>query len=163
MIKIYPLLIFSWYSKLIHFSLIQCEWIATENIGKKFYSFERKIKSNLVLNFDLTPGSFRVNRPGVAGALLQTPPSLINSVTHWCYSFRSSEHHKSQTAIARELTFWENVHTRPCVMRHVAHITCEMSPVMCHLSPYFFILFLQQKKMVELVAGGSVINGADPV
>ena len=26
------------------FSLIQCEWIATENICKKIYSFERKIK-----------------------------------------------------------------------------------------------------------------------
>ena len=51
---------FSWYFRFIHFSLIKCEWIATENICKKFYSFERKIKLNLVLNFDLTLGSFRV-------------------------------------------------------------------------------------------------------
>ena len=26
------------------FSLIHCEWIATENICKKFYSFQQKIK-----------------------------------------------------------------------------------------------------------------------
>ena len=67
-----------------------------------------------------------------------------------------------------------------CVMCHVSHVTCHMSHVTCHLSRLtfhmiFFILFCSEKKiekkshlnifdkMVELVGGGSVINGAYPV
>ena len=42
--KIYPILIFLGILNLYISSLIQCEWIATENICKQFYSFERKIK-----------------------------------------------------------------------------------------------------------------------
>ena len=40
--------------------MIKCEWIATENICQKFYSFERKGKHYLILNFDLSLSSFRV-------------------------------------------------------------------------------------------------------
>ena len=65
-----------------------------------------------------------VNRPGVAGAFLQTPLSLIHSFINWLsrWSFVgiSSEHLHSQTLRARELKFWEKVHLP--------------SPVMCHLS-----------------------------
>ena len=53
-------------------------------------------------------------------------------------------------------------------MCHVSAVTCHLSPVMCHLSHVkkklyiYFFLFLQKKleKVVELVGGGSVINGA---
>ena len=69
-----------------------------------------------------------------------------------------------------------------CVTCHVSLVTCHMSPVMCHLSPVtcqkylFFYIFIIKKnkkkikilqkildKVVELVRGGSVINGAYPV
>ena len=55
-----------------------------------------------------------VNRPGVAGAVLKTPLSLINSfsqsVSQSAFSSESSKYHKSQTVRARELKFLENVH-----------------------------------------------------
>ena len=51
----------------------------------------------------------------------------------------------------------------------MSHITCHVSPVTCHLSHVnkkIYILFLSFKKIdkvVEIVGGGSVINGAYPV
>ena len=45
------------------FSLIKCPLLATENIFQKFYSFERKGKQYLFLNFVLSLSSFRVNVP----------------------------------------------------------------------------------------------------
>ena len=54
------------------------------------------------------------NRPGEAGAILQTPLSLIES-----------------------------------------HVTCQMSHVTCHMS--------HVTKVVKLIVGRSVINGAYPV
>ena len=64
-------------------------------------------------------------------------------------------------------------------MCHVSSVTCHVSPVMCHVSPVtchlshviFLFIFLDKKKyplekmdkVVELVGGGSVINGAYPV
>ena len=77
------------------------------------------------------------NRPRVAGAVLQTPPSLIQRP----FSSRSSEHHYTQTVRARELKFW------------VSGVTRNVSP--------FFFFFLA--KVVGLVSGGSFINGAYPV
>ena len=38
-----------------------------------------------------------------------------------------------------------------CFMCHVSHVTCHMSCVMCHFFPV---------KVVKLIGGGSVINGA---
>ena len=49
-----------------------------------------------------------VNRPGVAGAVLQSPPSLINSLIHLLSDPLvkiSSKHTQSQTGRARELKF----------------------------------------------------------
>ena len=76
------------------------------------------------------------NRPGVAGAVLQSPLSLI----HWLRSFssKSSKHHKSKTIRASDLKFCHNVHLltqcSPHVMCHASCVTCHMSPLMCHLS-----------------------------
>ena len=60
------------------------------------------------------------------------------------------------------------------VMCHVSRVTCHVSDVMCHVSGvtcqvsgvscffcFFVVVFLD--KVVELVGGGSVINGAYPV
>ena len=60
---------------------------------------------------------------------------------------------------------------------HVSIVTCHVSPVMCHMSHvtchlshvkiFFFYIFFNPlnifDKVVELVGGGSVINGAYPV
>ena len=78
--------------------------------------------------------------------------SFINSVSQ---PF-PSEYHQSQTIRVRELKFWENVHPPQ-------HVTCHMSPVMCHktnvtcqvsYATFFFY------KVVKLIVEGSVINGA---
>ena len=37
-----------------------CKWIAIENFCQKFYSFKRKSKQYLILNFDLSLSSFTV-------------------------------------------------------------------------------------------------------
>ena len=73
----------------------------------------------------------------------------------------------SQTVRARELKFGEKVHLSIPVMCQVSHVTCHMSrvtccvsPITCHMSSVRFF-FLD--KVVKLVRGGSVINGAYPV
>ena len=96
------------------------------------------------------------NRLGVAWAVLQSPPSLINSIIHsFIHPFVKiySKHSQSQTGRARELKFWENVHPTICVMCLVSYLTCYGSHVMCHLSyvtcymsNFFFTFFLIKKK-----------------
>ena len=64
----------------------------------------------------------------------------------------SSRHCPCQTIRARELKFGENVHPLSCV-------TCQVSSV----TFFFLLLFSSFYKVMELVGGGSVINGAYPV
>ena len=48
----------------------------------------------------------------------------------------------------------------PC---HVSRVTCHMSHVTCHMSCVtFYLFFLFFEKVVKLIGGGSVINGATP-
>ena len=72
-----------------------------------------------------------INRPGVAGALLQTPLWTIKSVRQWAFSFKSSKYHKSQTLRARNLKFWGNIHPH-----NMSHGTCHVSCVICHMSHF---------------------------
>ena len=89
-----------------------------------------------------------VNRPGVAGAFLQTASFLIKLVGQWVILFLqifrtpSLPNHKSQ---------------RGKIFSHVSPVTCHVSHVICHMSHIFFFY-----KLVKLVGGGSVINGANP-
>ena len=46
------------------------------------------------------------------------------------------------------------------VMCHVSHVRCHVSGVRCQVSNIIIISFVY--KVVELVGGGSVINGAYP-
>ena len=55
---------------------------------------------------------------------------------------------------------------------HMSRVTCHMSHVTCHMSQFYFIFiyiyvyiffFFFSDKMVKLIGGGSVINGAYPV
>ena len=50
-----------------------------------------------------------INRPGVAGAVLQRASSFIHSWINSSFSSRSSKHHNSQTLRARGLIFWRLV------------------------------------------------------
>ena len=79
------------------------------------------------------------------------------------FSSKSLKYHKSQTVGARELTFLENVHPPQHVTCHMSHVTCDVSHVMCHVSNVIlFYLFYFFDKVVKLIFGGSVINGAYP-
>ena len=54
------------------------------------------------------------------------------------------------------------------VMRHISHVTCDMSRVTCQMLHdffllFFFLFFFFSFKVMKLVGGGSVINGAYPV
>ena len=96
------------------------------------------------------------NRPGVAGAVLQTAWSF-NQVTNRWFVEINSKHCQSQTRRARELKFWENVHPTLCGMHHVSHVTCHEScvtshvpPVLRHVSPVSCqkFIFLHLKKIL---------------
>ena len=80
------------------------------------------------------------NRPGVAGAVIQSPLSLIKWVSNPLVQI-SFKHYHSQTWRARELKFWESVHPTICVKCHVSCVMCHVSPVTCHVSAVTCIIF----------------------
>ena len=100
--------------------------------------------------------------------------SFINSLISSALSSKSSKCLHSQTLRGRELKFCENVHPPKRVMCHVSCVMCHVSCVMCHVSRVtchvshitcqdFLFLFFFSDKVVKLIGGGSVINGAYPV
>ena len=101
---------------------------------------------------------FIINRPGVDGAVLQSASSFIhlfiNSVSQpFLPYFQNLINHKPE-----ELGSWnfEIMFTPP------QHVTCRMSHVMCLVSRVTCHIFFCCK-VVKLISGGSVINGAYPV
>ena len=64
-----------------------------------------------------------INRPDVAGAVLQSPLSLIDSFIdssiQKSVSSKPPKHHYTQKIRVRELRFWKNVHPQPCVTCHM--------------------------------------------
>ena len=73
-----------------------------------------------------------LKRPGVAGAFLQTPLSLIKLMSESAHSSKSSENVHSQTIRNFEKRF-----TSPhlsCVKCHVSFVKCHLSRVRCHMS-----------------------------
>ena len=73
------------------------------------------------------------NRPGVAGAVLQTPLLLTDQVNHSSFVKLSLMHSHTQTVIGRERKYLENVHLPQPVMCHVSHDTCNVSRVTCQM------------------------------
>ena len=78
-------------------------------------------------------------RPCVAGAVLQIPSSLIESFIQSFFSYKLSKHYYTQTVIARERKFWEDVHPptichMSCVRWQVSGYRCQVSHVACHVS-----------------------------
>ena len=84
-------------------------------------------------------------KPGVAGAC----SFVINWLSHWSFSSRSSKHHKNQTVRARKLKFWENVHPTPYVICHLSNVTYQVSPVMCHRSHVSFYFYINYYNMLQ--------------
>ena len=103
------------------------------------------------------------NKPCVAGAVLQSPLLLVhkfnNLVSLSFFSSQSSNHYKSQTVKARDLTCSEKVHLHQRVMCHMSYVTCHNSHVTCHMSHFLCYLFLFIF-WLKFVGKGSVINGA---
>ena len=96
--------------------------------------------------------------------------SLIQSFSHGSFSPNIFNTLSLPTIRARELKFRENVHPPPCVTCrmscvacHESHVMCQMSHVMCQMSHVNIFHFFEGDKLVELVSGGSIINGAYPV
>ena len=75
-------------------------------------------------------------RPGVAGAVLQTPPSLVNWVILFgnifhTLSFLNRKRYISDILIeGSSLTMCH----MSCVTCHVSHVLCHMSCITCHVS-----------------------------
>ena len=102
------------------------------------------------------------NRPRVAGAVLQSPPSLINSLSDpLVQNLQDTVNTK-----LLELGSWN--FEKMFTPHHVSHVRCQVSSVRCHMSRFRCHMsgvtchFLSDK-VVGLVGGGSVINGAWPV
>ena len=85
---------------------------------------------------------------------------LILSISESSIVKISSIHLHSQTVRARELISLEKLLLQPATC-HVPHVECHMSRVTCNVSFILFSLF--SDKVVKLVGGGSVINGANPL
>ena len=79
-----------------------------------------------------------IKRPGIAGAVLQTPVSFIHSLINYLSQSSfvkiSSSNLQSQTLKARELKAQKKVHLPTLV-------TCHMSCVSCHMSQVTFLLW----------------------
>ena len=73
-------------------------------------------------------------RPGEAGALSQTPLSLIKTLSQSSLVKISSSKLHSQKVRAREMTFLKKVHLPPPVMCQMACVICHVSCVSCHVS-----------------------------
>ena len=83
-----------------------------------------------------------INRPSVAGAVLQTALLLIDWLIMSLILFLQI----FTTIRTRELKLLENVHPTRCVMCQVSHVTCHLSCVTCHLSNiyiYIYILYIK--------------------
>ena len=71
-----------------------------------------------------------------AGAVLQSPPSLINSLIH---SLTDPLVHNLRTLSIPSRKSWEGDILRecslpPCVTCHMSYVMCHMSHIMCHNS-----------------------------
>ena len=127
-------------------------WIWILEMQKWFKLFKALRLTNLQMMI--------INKPGVSSAVLQTPLLLTDSFILLSLSSKPSKHSYTQTVRATELIFWDNVHPPPFVTRQVSGVRCQVSGVSCQVSGVTCIFFY---KVVELVGGGSVINGAYPV
>ena len=124
-------------------------WLVRVALGKLDFLFIKLVFSVhwfcLAFNF-LTPDKYSdwpttwngFNRPCVARAVLQSPLSVIDSLIKWSFSSESSRHFTSQTVNAREMKFWENVHSPPSVTCHMSGVSCQVPCVRRPVSQFLF-------------------------
>ena len=96
------------------------------------------------------------NRPGVAGAVLQTPTSVWSFIL-FLPIFKTSllqNRMSSGPEILRQKSPPSMCHMSH-IPRHMSCVSCHVSYVMCHFFHFFY-------KLEKLVGGGSVINGPTP-
>ena len=112
---------------------------------------------------NLSPPSPTLYRPGVAGAVLQTPPPLINWLSESSFSSRSSN---VITPKPLELESWSfermfilhhvscvPCHMSPvtyymcCITCHLSGVTCHLSHVTCHMSCFQFCFVFYSEKI----------------
>ena len=100
-------------------------------VNCKFHLINRPLQTRRLLYKHRD--NWLINRPGVAGAVLQSPPSFIKSVTHSLmvcgniFKVLSIPSHKSWGAeILRECS--------PSTMCHMSHVKCHLSGVTCQVS-----------------------------
>ena len=117
-------------------------------------SCQLKWCTQFCMDFPFLPG-FIFNRPGVAGAVLQTASWFVKSVSHCTlWKYLPPDIHNIINPKPLELDSWNfermftlyhvscvTWHVSP-VTCHVSHVTCHVSPVTCHMS-FVFCLFLQ--------------------
>ena len=70
-----------------------------------------------------------INRPGVAGAVLQSPSLLIDWRSEWPFTSKPSNPDYTETVRARKTTFWETVHPQ-------RHVTCQVSSLLYPVEPF---------------------------
>ena len=110
---------------------------STRQYGKKYSPFYKTNTENQLFQYCHTmkdnTGSI-INRPGIAGAVLQTALSLIHSVTHPLIQNIEDTFKRKP----KKLGTWDFDTPPVChvtlVICHVSHVTCHMSCVMCHMS-----------------------------
>ena len=91
--------------------------------------FQKEASFSGILGWIKTNYIFIINRPGVAGDVLQIPLLLIIYLIHSSFGKISSNHCLSQTVRAWEAKFWENVYSQPCVTCQVSYVRCQVSGV----------------------------------
>ena len=118
---------------------------------------------------------------------LMLPKKHINNIwykyTGWCiYQTQCSRGCSTTTSVTDSFIYWVIEHPFPLnlqdiinlkplqlgnwhfrsmfTLHHVSHLTCQVSGVRCQMSDCNFFFFY---KVMELVGGGYVINGAYPV
>ena len=110
----------------------------------------KKLNNNALKQFELInylfdrikivrtiPNWIFFNIPGVAWAVLQTPLSMIHTLSNSSFSSKSSKYVHLQTVWARDQKFWENVHFP--VTCNVSCVTCHMSPIKYRVSQFLFV------------------------
>ena len=133
------------------FFYLKVSWRAGESIFRSRLMLPRDslaLASACPLELTLSNGRPKVkhgklfNRPGVAGAFLQTPPSL----TDWVSDPFPSNLQNTITPKPLELGTW-NFYTLfttchvSCVTCHLSHVTCHDTwYVTCHIKLVFFLI-----------------------
>ena len=105
-----------------------------------------------LLTYSFEKGKRNRYRPGVAGAVLQAPPSLIKSFfsSNIFQTLTISNRKRQGADILKEYSSHILCHVS-CVKCHVSCVKCHLSRVTCQMSKYFFIHFFKKTKYIKKI------------